>query len=820
VSNPLFYCPICGAAFNTIEEYQLHLETQHPEAGYVPPEFNEYEWYVDPQVGYWSPMLKEWGVTTIKQEAEKEKEQIKTGVGAIPSISSEGREVTESVPERLDPDEVRRNLMMRANIVDLDSTAIFTATSLIAALPFTRVADAIDEIWRIPVIASAVDSARDARYSVYSYAWKPYLVRSLYRQATPLIPEPYRLALAASKGLLDDEKYKMAMAENGLDEFWAEMWKQENYTYPTLSQIFEMLWRGLIDEETAKTYLIRQGMLENVVDQLLGLKDVIPPLDDLIRFAVREAFPVEPGRAQFEEMKKWASKKGLSDYWVDRYWLAHFNRMPLTQAYENLWRGYFDEDDFKRYLLLADVHPDDWDAILRVAYRPPTLRELGYGYDVGVYSKEDIERYRRMEGLSPEDAKLAAESMVAYRTEAEREALRREYMYLFAYGRITEDEFREHLKRLITSDEAVELWVERGKIYRERIQKYPVPEESVAITASEAKWAFQHGLKDEVWLRETLKNLGWTEERIDLYIRRAKIEMMPEEEEEKPVEYRKLTISQIADLYRHGKISKVEIPTALVNIGYSPEDAEKLAQIIIEVVDSERKPKTLTKSELTALYDVGIFTRQDIIDGLMKLGYDRWSAEMLSLYEVMRIRYPDLRAMYSKGWITADELYSELVDLGLPVERARELTMMTVKYTKQERTATERDLTKTEILKGAKMGIITPEQAMNLLMDLGYDEGEAAYLLVLNKVVSAGDPEGYWDMKKVTEMYKRAVGKKWKEVPDELIVLEQQIKMMREEIQKMREEGAPEDQIISKELTLNELEVRYRQLAREWGKKQ
>jgi len=157
-------------------------------------------------------------------------------------------------------------------------------------------------------------------------------------------------------------------------------------------------------------------------------------------------------------------------------------------------------------------------------------------------------------------------------------------------------------------------------------------------------------------------------------------------------------------------------------------------------------------------------------------------------------------------------MYEELLALGLPEERADELMRMTVKVEQPARLRKERDLTKSEILKGAKAGLITPEQAMRLLMDLGYDRDEAMYLLVLNKVVAAGDPEGYWDMRRVVEAYKKARGEKALEIPDELVRLEKRIRELKAKMEELIKSKAPEAEISRVASELAGLEVKYRSL--------
>ncbi|GAH42272.1 unnamed protein product, partial [marine sediment metagenome] len=93
----------------------------------------------------------------------------------------------------------------------------------------------------------------------------------------------------------------------------------------------------------------------------------------------------------------------------------------------------------------------------------------------------------------------------------------------------------------------------------------------------------------------------------------------------------------------------------------------------------------------------------------------------------------DIRALYARGHITADEVQQSFIDLGVPAERAETFKNKLVMYVGPERTEKERDLTKTDILRMFKNGIFTEGEATTFLQDIGYSEYETAYLIELYK---------------------------------------------------------------------------------------
>jgi hypothetical protein len=642
--------------------------------------------------------------------------------------------------------------------------------------------------------------------------------RKLLEEYLPLLPEPYRLAEMVSKGIIRDDAFTAAMGQNGFDSTWAWRWGETQVKYPDMGTAMALLRRGEIDEATFYFWMQRLQFDISDVETMLTLKDVIPPIDDLIRFAVREAFPVEAGLPQFKAMESWAGKMGLTPFWVDKYWKAHFSRMGLGQAYSNLWRGYFDIPAFEKYLLLADVHPDDWKSIEAVAFNPPSIRELGYGFDVGAYTEDDVVKFRRWGGLSEEDAKKSGKAMVAYRTEAERNAVRTEYVYAYGRGKLSILQLTVLLAKLNTPAEAIKLWIERAELYKERMQKPEMDTEGKLVSSSEALTTFKLGIRDETWVREKLKALDWASDRIDVAVERVKFDLAERAAEDAEVTIRNLTVAQIRNFFSTGIISKEQMTGELVKLKYSVEDAKVLTELYAMEPDVVvAKPKVFSSAVATNLFKMAIFNEADLYDNFLAEGYSAEHATLLTIYTVVSQAYPDVRELYRKGAISTDDMIRRFTGLGMEEDAADTLAYQIVRELQIDRVSAEKDLTKAEIIKGVKSNILTAYQGAGLLQDIGYDESEAWYILAINKVIEVGDPEGYWDMRRVTETYRKSRGEKAVDIPDELIVLERQLKEARAKVDELRKSPEREEEIKEAVLALSSIEQRMRELVTKLG---
>lgn len=260
-------------------------------------------------------------------------------------------------------------------------------------------------------------------------------------------------------------------------------------------------------------------------------RPTIPPIQDLRLMAVREAFDVETREEQFAEMEKWGGYLGLDEYWRDRYLIAGYERMDVRTALDMYYWRLWDADQLKAFLSIADVHPDDHEAILATLWRSPTRYERRHGYIMGVYDDADLEEYFHRDGLSDEDSVTATAAMTAYALNSERNAVAR------AAGRIYRETLEELAGRLRDLDKAV---LDAMALVEETKAALKAGEEGVTkATVDHAEEEVEHarsavgalkrraaGIREaaEKELRVELRNLKIDGDRRDLWVRRYYME--------------------------------------------------------------------------------------------------------------------------------------------------------------------------------------------------------------------------------------------------------------------------------------------------------
>ena len=99
-----------------------------------------------------------------------------------------------------------------------------------------------------------------------------------------------------------------------------------------------------------------------------------------------------------------------------------------------------------------------------------------------------------------------------------------------------------------------------------------------------------------------------------------------------------------------------------------------------------------------------------------------WRDKLLNISYTPYTRV-DVRRMYDVGVLSQEDVYRSYRDIGYNDEKATNMTAFTIALSN----SAERDLTKSEVLNGFKIGYFNQDEARSQLRSLGYDERETDY---------------------------------------------------------------------------------------------
>jgi hypothetical protein len=177
---------------------------------------------------------------------------------------------------------------------------------------------------------------------------------------------------------------------------------------------FELIafWlRGLMTETQLDEALHQRGYTAIWRERYKQFAQIIPPVQDLITMAVREAFSPEVAQrfGQFdnfpEDFAEWAERQGLDRGWALKYWAAHWSLPSAMQGFEMLHRGLITFEELDLLLRALDVMPFWRDKLIQIAYLPYTRVDIRRMHQLHVLT--DAEVLRAHKDLGYDDDKAA-----------------------------------------------------------------------------------------------------------------------------------------------------------------------------------------------------------------------------------------------------------------------------------------------------------------------------------------------------------------------------------------------------------------------------
>ena len=325
---------------------------------------------------------------------------------------------------------------------------------------------------------------------------------------------------------------------------------------------------------------------------------IIPPVSDIIRFAVREAFNPEAIQqfqllSEFpEEFARYARMQGLDRFWAERYWIAHWELPSITQAFEMFHRtvpqstdpnadviappsgwetrvnppqkqNVIGRETLRLLLKTQDISPFWRDKLEAISYLPLTRVDVRRAYELGILGEGDVYFAYRDIGYNDMNAQILTQFTILEVMSEERNKVRNEILELYILGAINEGELRDALQQLRFPERVIEALVQFARFrkwrrYIERLLKrYKAEYMRGDISDSEA--------------HDRLVRIGLESEEV--------LRILEEWQAEKIAKERTLTKADIQRAFERRLISEEEAREKLRRLGYSEDDIDLLIRI-------------------------------------------------------------------------------------------------------------------------------------------------------------------------------------------------------------------------------------------------
>ena len=246
---------------------------------------------------------------------------------------------------------------------------------------------------------------------------------------------PAQVATLRTRGELSDSEYLEMMKGLGYNDEQADSFLSSTLKIVNPEEALKLYRLGQIDEPTYNNMLHSYGMDDNAIKHWEAINQYIPPPQDVVRFAVREA--LDPAAAEklglYEdippEFLDLAKQSGISEGDARRYWAAHWVLPSPSQSLEMYHRGEFGDPDSQeaKDTLAAlykaqDYSPAFRDQLEDISWSPYTRIDGSRMYLEGTIDEDELYDNYRSIGYDDEHAKKLVDYYKAKKEQAEAKA--------------------------------------------------------------------------------------------------------------------------------------------------------------------------------------------------------------------------------------------------------------------------------------------------------------------------------------------------------------------------------------------------------------
>lgn len=194
------------------------------------------------------------------------------------------------------------------------------------------------------------------------------------------------------------DKVRAQLRKAGYEEEQIDLMYASLYAPLTVTDIQQQYYRRGFDKDYAFGRLRQLGLTDSRIEEIMDNWQFIPSVSDLIEILQKEGF--EPDiQAAFgllddfpTEQAEWFSKQGISEYWQQKYWIAHWQHLGAGQVLDMLHRGIIDDSAVNTFYKQIDIAPYWRDKITKINYFPYTRVDTRRMYETNTLNEAEVLR--------------------------------------------------------------------------------------------------------------------------------------------------------------------------------------------------------------------------------------------------------------------------------------------------------------------------------------------------------------------------------------------------------------------------------------------
>ena len=445
-----------------------------------------------------------------------------------------------------------------------------------------------------------------------------------------LTPDTLRELLI--REMISYDKYLELSRKIGYNAESAELIRKAGTAPMPFDVIRDAYLRDKITEETHDRLLGRLGFNELDMELIRLMYQRIPPIPDLIRFAVREAYDDNLANdlqldANYDDIKdtfeSYIMAQGLSPEFGKYYWRSHWQLPSPSQGFEMYHRGIIEYEDLEQLLRVLDYSPNWQGKLIQLSETPFTRVDIRRMHKVGELDDDGVFKAYKDLGYNDDKALKMVNFTKILNTEVTSDIDKT--LSVSAIVRalnlniISHDSAVTYIQNIGYDLAETNLLIAIGGIKEEVDSMEKVIADNKRRVINMTSKGFIEGRVSEQTARIQLGQIGYTLDETELEIQTLRIERNNLRQFER--------VGFILDQYINFRIDDNEARARLVTEGFSPYEEND----IIALWNTVRKArfKAPTKAELKGWYLKDKINQSEYRNYLYGMGYD---ARLTDLY--------------------------------------------------------------------------------------------------------------------------------------------------------------------------------------------
>lgn len=288
------------------------------------------------------------------------------------------------------------------------------------------------------------------------------IVQSVNEDMRPTLPQYRDVLQAAFVAPEKADQVRDVMRKSGFTDEHMELLFLANYRLYDLMTVKDLFLRKVLTEEQMFVRMRELGYTDTRTKEIIQAWEIIPGPQDLFWLVGKEAFEPDAiallglGDEFPEDQVEWLQKQGVSRFWAEKYWAAHWDQPSIQMGFEMLHRGVIDWEVLNVLFKTIEMPPYWREKLTEIAYRPYSRVDVRRMQDMNVLTTDDVFKAYTDIGYAPDKAGKMTEFTLRYNLQNNKELTKSQIMRSYMDGLITRVDAKDMLIAIDYSDDLAE----------------------------------------------------------------------------------------------------------------------------------------------------------------------------------------------------------------------------------------------------------------------------------------------------------------------------------------------------------------------------